>query len=271
MTVDGNAAETINGVASVYLGPGESALLVSSGTAWNALVTRNFPNRVQTKSGGYVVVATDNGSWIQHTNAGTISLPAAATAGNGFKLGIIAGSGVVTVDPNGAELVNGQSTLALTPRSQVVLACDGSAWHALVTTPYTQEKVKTANEIVNNSTTLQDDDHLAGFELEADAYYRFSGLLRINGSVAADFTFALAFSDAPQTFLLLSSGGSTTIPGNGVPITFVATDAYLSFDGYVRANATTGGTMKMQWAQRQADVSDTTLYDGSWLSLTRVR
>lgn len=42
-------------------------------------------------------------------------------------------------------------------------------------------KVKTADESITSSTTLQDDDHLAGWSLTADKQYLLRGFLYNNG------------------------------------------------------------------------------------------
>ena len=68
--------------------------------------------------------------------AGTANLPAAATAGNGFYFGAFhAGSGTLTLDPSGGELINGAATLALVAGESVIVACTGTAWY---TTSYSR-------------------------------------------------------------------------------------------------------------------------------------
>jgi len=67
--------------------------------------------------------------------SGTFSqtLTAAATLGSGWYCYIYcSGTGVVTLDPNGAELVNGAATLALATGKFAILQCDGTGFNAVV-------------------------------------------------------------------------------------------------------------------------------------------
>jgi hypothetical protein len=90
--------------------------------------------RKQTKSANYTAVAADNMSWLNFTSSATLSLPAAATAGNGYLLVIRAGSGVtITVDPDGTETVDGVSTISVGALDWCLLFCDGAAWVSLLT------------------------------------------------------------------------------------------------------------------------------------------
>lgn len=82
-----------------------------------------------TKSGAYSVVAGDKGKLIDCTGTWTLTLLAAATAADGFTVGVRnSGSGVITVDPNLSETVDGGSTLAINAGESLILYCDGSKW-----------------------------------------------------------------------------------------------------------------------------------------------
>lgn len=89
------------------------------------------------KTAAYSTVLTDHNTLIQmdcSASAQTISLLAAATAGDGYKLTIKKAKGVssrpVIIDGNAAETINGATTLTLTASGQaVLLACDGSNYH----------------------------------------------------------------------------------------------------------------------------------------------
>lgn len=69
------------------------------------------------------------------TSAGdvTITLPSAATAGNGFGVTIkktTADDNIVTIDGNGAETIDDSATITLVGQYQSVeIRCDGSNWH----------------------------------------------------------------------------------------------------------------------------------------------
>ncbi len=96
-----------------------------------ALATKqNTTLNVQNKTGAYTVVAADNGTVINCTSGTfTITLTAAATLGSGFNCWIRnTGTGVITVDPNGAELLEGSSTRAISKGDGWRIICDGSGW-----------------------------------------------------------------------------------------------------------------------------------------------
>ncbi len=102
-----------------------------------AVLQATFPSmagrawRTQSKSTSYTAAVTDNMSTLYFSASGSLNLPAAATAGSGFLLLVIAASGAtVTVDPNGAETVNGSATLAFA-RGYAILVCDGTTWYAI--------------------------------------------------------------------------------------------------------------------------------------------
>jgi hypothetical protein len=65
-------------------------------------------------------------------SASTLNLPSAPTVpvGAGFKIRN-GGSAPLTIDPSGAELVNGAATLVLPPGDAAMLVRDGVAWTAL--------------------------------------------------------------------------------------------------------------------------------------------
>lgn len=84
--------------------------------------------RSQTKSSGYTPIATDNMSLLNCTAALTLSMTAAATLGNGYLNVVHANGGDVTIDPNGAELVNGAATFVIPNGFMGVLLCNGSAF-----------------------------------------------------------------------------------------------------------------------------------------------
>jgi hypothetical protein len=73
---------------------------------------------------------TDNGGLIDCTSGSfTLTLPAAATAGNGFNVRILnSGSGTVVVDGDGSETINGSANKSLAQYQCVHLFCNGTGW-----------------------------------------------------------------------------------------------------------------------------------------------
>ncbi len=88
--------------------------------------------RVQTKTGTYTVVAGDNMTTINCTTALTLNLTAAATLGNQHLFRVVANGGAVTIDPDGAETVNGSATLVVNDGETAVVVSSGSLFLAAV-------------------------------------------------------------------------------------------------------------------------------------------
>ena len=92
-----------------------------------------FGHNVATKSGNYTVVSADQGLFIEVTATATITLLPAATAGSNFPLAIVnTGSGVVTVDGNASETINGSTTIVLAPGMGLIITCNATKWIGLV-------------------------------------------------------------------------------------------------------------------------------------------
>jgi len=84
---------------------------------------------VDARSGAYTVVAGDRGKLIDATGTWTLTLPAAATAGVGFAFAVRnSGPGIITIDPNGSELVDGLLTTTIGAGLSAILVCTGAGW-----------------------------------------------------------------------------------------------------------------------------------------------
>lgn len=86
--------------------------------------------RVQTKSSGYTPIATDNMSLLSCTAALTLAFTAAATLGSGYMFLVHANGGDVTLDPNGAETINGAATLVVANGCLAIVVCNGASFIA---------------------------------------------------------------------------------------------------------------------------------------------
>lgn len=97
-----------------------------------AILRRDIDNGVvlTSKSGAYTAVANDNNAALRFTAAATLSLTAAATLGADWHCVVMAVGGDVTIDPNGAETINGNATLALKQGESAIVYCDGTAFFA---------------------------------------------------------------------------------------------------------------------------------------------
>lgn len=124
---------------------------------------------------------------------------------------------------------------------------------------------KTADETVNNSDALQNDDDLL-FAMTASTTYEIELLLLISSNATADFKMAFTLpAGADMIWFLpatatLASEGSTA---EGISITGTTVEGYL-IRGIVRCD-TTAGNLQLQWAQNTATVVDTIVYANSAL------
>lgn len=92
-----------------------------------------FPSGVASAAATSNIAASQNGKLIKTTNTITLTLPAAATAGSDFLIGIKnTDGGTVTVDGNGSETIDGSATITLSDANAVVLLqSDGTNWQIL--------------------------------------------------------------------------------------------------------------------------------------------
>jgi microcystin-dependent protein len=102
----------------------------ATGATTLALSTQGAPvSGYVAKTTTYAVVAGDKGKLIDCTGTWTLSLLAAATAADGFNVSVRnSGTGVITVDPNLSETVDGGATLAINAGESLVLYCNGTLW-----------------------------------------------------------------------------------------------------------------------------------------------
>ncbi|PCK80986.1 hypothetical protein [Rhizobium sophoriradicis] len=80
------------------------------------------------KSGDYTALATDDNAVHRFTADATLTLTAAATLGANWQYVVIADGGTVTIDPNGAETIDGAATLVVPNGCSAYLICSGSAF-----------------------------------------------------------------------------------------------------------------------------------------------
>jgi hypothetical protein len=134
---------------------------------------------------------------------------------------------------------------------------------------------KTANETVNDSSTLQDDDSLL-YALAANEVVIFTASIAYNSNTTADIKFAftvpasatlewgystahmIAAGTALEALSITSSGSAAALTGRG------AQDQHILITGTV-ANGANAGNLRLQWAQDTANASDTIVRAHSWL------
>jgi hypothetical protein len=84
------------------------------------------------KSANYTLTLGDHGRTLDGTGTWTLSLPAAATLGDGFFFKLRnSGAGTITLDPNGAETIDGAATITAGPGEGFHVECDGAAFKTI--------------------------------------------------------------------------------------------------------------------------------------------
>ena len=106
----------------------------ATGVAWAAAAGGGGSTiTINNKTGAYTVVVGDLATIINCTSGTfTVSLTAAATLGAGFNVTIWNSSStatdVITIDPSGAETIEGQTTRILRRGEGMQIVCDGANW-----------------------------------------------------------------------------------------------------------------------------------------------
>lgn len=152
------AKATLTAGANVTItnGPGSITIAASGGGGGSSAYT------ISNKTGAYTVVAGDLGTIINCTSGTfTVSLTAAATLGSGFNCWVWnTGSGTITIDPNGAETIDGNSTLIIYPGNGVQIVCTGTEFQ-------TNDKSYTRTIAANGATATTQPTPSGSFSLAA--------------------------------------------------------------------------------------------------------
>ena len=141
---------------------------------------------------------------------------------------------------------------------------------------------KTADETVNNSNVLQDDDELTAIPLEANSTYEVQIILYYSSSNVADIKTRTNFSAIDRAY----AGVANTINTANAATTSALSDAVqgsnvdLSCGGpgadptlaFIRLAVRTisAMTLNILWAQNTAEVSDTKMRAGSRVVVTKL-
>jgi len=84
------------------------------------------------KVAAYTVLVADRGKVFECNGTFTLTLTAAATLGAGFSFIVVnTGSGVITIDPNASELINGVSGVTIAAGAWALISCNGTAFSAM--------------------------------------------------------------------------------------------------------------------------------------------
>lgn len=175
-----------------------------------ATIKATFPGmagafaRVSAKSGAYTVVANDNTVLFNCTGTFTLALTAAATLGNQHTFVVYnSGSGTITVDPDGSELINGAATVSVGPNEALVVHCTGTAFlgfFALI-----DPSRLTRATTIENAVSLLGDISPTALAADTNDYAPtgFSGasVVRVSSSAAVNLTGLAGGADGRTVFL----------------------------------------------------------------------
>ena len=116
-----------------------AGLFGSDGTVGTALATLgSLGADTVAKTANYTVLTSDRGKVILCSGTFTLSLTAAATLADGFNFAVInTGSGIITIDPNSTEQIDGANTKSIAAGGWAVVTCTGSAFWTMGTVPST--------------------------------------------------------------------------------------------------------------------------------------
>lgn len=148
ITIDPSGAELIDGAATITVAPGTKRLIKCNGVGWVSSAVTAYPYDsfdlglpaptvpatvsfdTLAKAGAYTAVAGDSGKTIDCTaTPWTLSLTAAATLGSTWMVVVRnLGTGALTVDPNGAELINGAASIVINSGEVGVISCNGTSF-----------------------------------------------------------------------------------------------------------------------------------------------
>jgi hypothetical protein len=242
--------------------------------------------RSQTKSVGYTVVANDNMS-VLNVNAAavTIAFTAAATLGNGHMCMVHANGFDATLDPNGAELVNGAATLVIPNGFCAVVLCDGSAFKAFMlstlatwTTGDVKVSFKTAADIgwvPMNDGTIGDGSSGASTRANADTEALFT--LLWNNTVNADCAVstgrganaAVDFAAHKTIALPKALGRNIAVSGTGSGLTARALASVIGVETITTTHLPVSGLSIPSLSVSASGAvpgpgPDSTVYSGNW-------
>ena len=200
------------------------------------------------------------------------TLPIARGGTNNGSLSVSAG---VVYRGDGSKLLG----LAIGTANQVLAVNSGATdveWQTPGAGSTTAKSfVKTADEIVNNSSTMQDDNHLVG-SIGASETWSFDCLIihtHGNNSGDIDMTFTVPtgasivvnyFNPVTSVDTLISASGTEQLFNTSASVTYLT-----RIKGSVR-NSTNAGNLTFRFAQNAAHASDCTVLAGSYMSMVKV-
>lgn len=134
-------------------------------------------------------------------------------------------------------------------------------------------KVKTADETVNSTTTVQSDDHLT-FTALASTKYLIEMVLYVTSNTTADVKFQMSVPSGTTGWAVYSCTGSDTLTWSDVTAAqgvglASGTTMVVTISMYLSVSST-AGAVTLQWAQNTSTAVDTKLLIGSNMRVYRI-
>ena len=251
-------------------------------SAWFVIGTRDEAFLIS-RSSNTVLGLSDYGKTFYATGTFTQTLTAAATLGDGwFCWYRNDGTGVITIDPNASETIDGFTTIVLNPGETCRIACNGSLFKTqALAQPRVLLKRKTADQSVTSSTTPTNDNDLTfaiaaneewivTFQLDGGAAINTTGF-KFTIAAPAGATLTAFFADAGDVSTFIPIKGRITSPGSTWTYSSGATggDFLVAITARV-VNGATPGNVTLQWAQGTSSATAVTLRADSIMQATRV-
>ncbi len=132
-----------------------------------------------------------------------------------------------------------------------------------------QYAIKTSDESVSASTTLQDDDDLQ-ITLEASSTYRVFGMLRATAdNLTPDLKYVFQEPDGAYQGWVADNSASAVAESSTI-IASLSTGILPIWYELLVTTAGAGGTFKLTWAQNTSDAGNTTVQAGSWMRAVKL-
>jgi hypothetical protein len=167
------------------------------------------------KAGNYTALAVDNNSLLRFTAAATLSLTAAATLATNWHITVVADGGDVTVDPDGAETIDGAATLVISNGYSAKIICNGSAFFT--------DKMATTLKTVSASAPP---GHIYGLTLSNNVADATNDIDIAIGSAASDATSPVMMTLASSLTKRLDAGWAVGTNQGGLDTGSIANTIY---------------------------------------------
>lgn len=188
-----------------------------SASGFGTMAVKN--SNVLIKSTTYAVVAGDDGKFLvaSGTSSWTMALLAAATAGDGFFFSVFNnGTGIVTIDPDSSETVNGSSTLTIGPQEGAEVRCDGTGWYARVNGAV--QKLQAGTSVTGSSVEFKNlVSAFRKFELVFDSFRPATDNVTLRARVSDDNGSSYKSGASDYAWSLTATPGTAgpTVSGDG--------------------------------------------------------